>query len=308
MLGPSGCGKTTLLRIVAGLESADNGTLSLGDNDLTQIPVHERGFGFVFQDYALFPHKNVADNVGFGLKMLGQSEPEILVRVRDVLIQVGLSGFENRPIHELSGGEQQRVALARALAPKPRLLLLDEPLGALDRVLRERLLDELAQILKGEEDLTAVYVTHDQAEAFALADRIAVMNDGRIEQIASPHALHANPATPFVAQFIGMTNLLTAKKIGEVEAATEIGRFQLSHPIQPQTQTLLLRPDAAEIGHGVNQIDAIVKAISYRGRYQLVTVLCNEIELKFEFAGTADIPKPNEPITLSIDPTKIQQL
>ena len=188
LLGPSGCGKTTLLRIIAGLEQPDNGRIYLHDSDLTQIPVHQRGFGMVFQDYALFPHKNVFDNAAFGLKMLGWERPSIDERVQQVLSLVDLAGFDQRPIHELSGGEQQRVALARSLAPAPRLLLLDEPLGALDRALRERLMLDLRAILKQAggvvgrpEGITAVYVTPDQAEAFAIADRVVVMNNGRVD-------------------------------------------------------------------------------------------------------------------------------
>ncbi len=203
LLGPSGCGKTTLLRIIAGLETADNGRLLFNNTPLSNQPVHKRNFGFVFQDYALFPHKNVAQNVAFGLRMQKWDAERIAARVDDMLNLVGLAGFEERTIHELSGGEQQRVALARSLAPSPRLLLLDEPLGALDRALRERLMLELRAILKrvGETmGITAVYVTHDQAEAFAIADQVVVMNNGRIEQHAPPNTVYRHPRTPFATK------------------------------------------------------------------------------------------------------------
>ncbi|MCA9924623.1 MAG: ABC transporter ATP-binding protein, partial [Anaerolineales bacterium] len=217
LLGPSGCGKTTLLRIMAGLEVADNGRLLLNGHDLQQMPVHQRGFGMVFQDYALFPHKNVFENVAFGLRMQNWDAARIQARVDQVLALVGMGGFADRPIYELSGGEQQRVALARSLAPAPRLILLDEPLGALDRALRERLMLDLRRILKEAggmtgrpEGITAVYVTHDQAEAFAIADRVLVMNQGKVEQAGTPTTLYRYPRTPFVARFLGMENLIDA--------------------------------------------------------------------------------------------------
>ena len=179
LLGPSGCGKTTLLRVVAGLETPDTGRVTFAGNDLATIPVHQRAFGFMFQDYALFPHRDVLGNVAFGLRMQGTPAAKITERVREALALVGLSGFERRRVIELSGGEMQRVALARSLAPRPQLLMLDEPLGALDRALREQLMNDLRGILK-RIGLTALYVTHDQSEAFAIADRVLIMRDGQI--------------------------------------------------------------------------------------------------------------------------------
>lgn len=213
LLGPSGTGKTTLLRIIAGLEDADAGRVMFDDRDMTGVPPHERGFGMMFQDLALFPHKNVFDNVAFGLRMMrgsrSASADEITTRVNEALELVGLDAakFAQRDVNRLSGGEQQRVALARTIAPRPRLIMFDEPLGALDRILREDLVGELRALLK-RLHITAIYVTHDQDEAFAIADRLVLLNGGRIEQMGTPNELYAHPANAFVARFMGLTNLV----------------------------------------------------------------------------------------------------
>ena len=202
VLGPSGSGKSSLLRAVAGLEPDATGRVSWDGTDLTRVPPHRRGFGLMFQDHALFPHRDVRGNVAFGLRMQRLPRPEIDVRTRDALALVGMTGFEHRRINELSGGEQQRVALARALAAAPRLLMLDEPLGALDRALRERLVTELRALFV-RLGLTSLFVTHDHDEAFALADRLVVMHEGRIEQVGSPTDVWERPASAFVARFLG---------------------------------------------------------------------------------------------------------
>jgi len=207
VLGPSGCGKSTLLRVVAGLEQPAAGSVAWDGEEVTGVPVHKRGFGLMFQDYALFPHKSVAANVAFGLRMQGMPKDEIDRRVTDVLDQVGLEGLGDRGVGQLSGGQQQRVALARAIAPEPRLLMFDEPLGSLDRSLRERLVLELSEVL-GRLGITSMYVTHDQEEAFALADRVMLMNAGQLEQLGTPLEIWSRPRTEFAARFLGFNNMV----------------------------------------------------------------------------------------------------
>ncbi|SKA33866.1 putative spermidine/putrescine transport system ATP-binding protein [Enhydrobacter aerosaccus] len=207
LLGPSGCGKTTSLRMIAGFESPDSGRVHVGGQDITDVPVHHRDMGMVFQSYALFPHRTVAENVAFGLRMRGVSRSEIDRRVAAALAQVALTGFEHRRPAQLSGGQQQRVALARAIVIEPRVLLCDEPLGALDRKLRQQMQFELKE-LQQRLGVTLVFVTHDQEEALAMSDRIAVMNRGKVEQVGSPTEIYERPRTRFVADFIGEINLL----------------------------------------------------------------------------------------------------
>lgn len=202
VLGPSGSGKTTLLRVIAGLEQPSEGTIRGDGDDVTRVPPHRRGFGLMFQDHALFPHRDVLANVTFGLRMQHIPGSRAEARAREMLELVGLTGSEHRRVHELSGGEQQRVALARALAPAPRLLMLDEPLGSLDRALRDRLVVELRELFTGLH-VTTLFVTHDHDEAFALADRVAIMHAGAIEQINAAAEVWNRPATEFVARFLG---------------------------------------------------------------------------------------------------------
>src|SRR5215467_13865987 len=207
LLGPSGCGKTTTLQMIAGFVAPDRGAITLEGQDLVRVKPNRRGLGLVFQSYALFPHMTAAGNVAFGLEMQRLPRTERDKRVAEMLTLVGLAGFAARFPRQLSGGQQQRVALARALAIRPRVLLLDEPLSNLDAKLREEMQIELRQILRSL-GTTTILVTHDQAEAMALADRIGVMNLGRIEQIGAPPAIYENPATPFVAGFLGKTNMI----------------------------------------------------------------------------------------------------
>lgn len=324
LLGPSGSGKTTLLRIVAGLERADEGDVHLQGQNLAEVAVHERGFGMVFQDYALFPHKNVAENVAFGLRMRQWPRERARARVHDLLALVGLEGFEERAVYELSGGEQQRVALARALAPEPRLLLLDEPLGALDHALRERLLGELRQILTeaealagGERPITALYVTHDQGEAFAVADRVAVLRAGRLEQVDTPVGLYRKPQTPFVARFLGMENLFSGRLTGRRPPAFEctLGKLELVEEnvvvgASENGLLLLVRPDAGRlITNGEDRTNVVhgrLKAVSFRGRYQ-ETLLKTEdgSELSLEFEAGIRLPDVGEPISLALAPSAL---
>src|SRR4051812_17864325 len=207
LLGPSGCGKTTTLRMIAGLETPDAGRIVLEGTDVTNMPANKRPLNMVFQHYALFPHMSIYDNVAFGLKVKGVPRAEHRARIDELLRIVSLQGYEKRRPKQLSGGQQQRVALARALVNRPAALLLDEPLGALDVKLRKQMQLELKRI-QHELGTTFVYVTHDQDEALAMSDRIAVMNHGRVEQLGSPHEVYEQPATAFVADFIGSLNTL----------------------------------------------------------------------------------------------------
>ena len=249
LLGPSGCGKTTLLRVIAGLETADEGRVLLDGQDLVRTPVHLRQFGYMFQDFALFPHKSVAENVIFGLRMQDMPAKAAEARVAEMLDLVGLAAYGERSVFELSGGERQRVALARSLAPSPNVLLLDEPLGSLDRTLRENLTVELRGILK-QVGVTAIYVTHDQEEAFAMGDRIAIMLAGRIAQEGAPETVYKEPASAEIARFLGFSSLLPiSPKAGEPHLlATPLGdipRSMLPAQVGEEGGLLLIRPDSA---------------------------------------------------------------
>jgi iron(III) transport system ATP-binding protein len=213
LLGPSGCGKTTTLRMIAGFEEPDAGTIVIGERDVTRLMANQRNIGFVFQNYALFPHLSVFENVAYGLRVQKLPEAEIARAVGEVLALVGLGGYERQAPHQLSGGEQQRVALARAIVFRPRVLLFDEPLSNLDAKLRVQMRDEIRDLQK-RLGVTTVYVTHDQEEAMAISDRIAVMDRGEIVQIGSAEALYHSPASEFVARFIGRTNLLSGRVAG----------------------------------------------------------------------------------------------
>ncbi|MBI1299103.1 ATP-binding cassette domain-containing protein [bacterium] len=315
LLGPSGCGKTTLLRIVAGLEQADQGDLRIDGEDLTLIPVHRRRFGLMFQEFALFPHMTVADNIAFGLRMAGADRATITRRVDEMLALVDLDGYGDRSVFALSGGERQRVALARSLAPNPRLLMLDEPLGSLDRTLREELMTELRRILK-RVGVTALYVTHDQQESFAVADRVVVMNAGRIEQIGAPQQVYARPATSFVARFLGLTNLIEGEiHAGELSTVqTKLGMFHLAQPSSRGTHTLLIRPEIelANLGQDASggSIRGTLTAVSFRGSDYHVDVAVEDsgsnvhvldFILPTRHRGQLRLPDVGERIQLGID-------
>jgi ABC-type Fe3+/spermidine/putrescine transport system ATPase subunit len=231
LLGASGSGKSTLLRIIAGLEEADSGVISFNGRDLTSTPPHLRDIGLVFQDYALFPHLDAHDNVAFGLRMRRLPQNEIAQRVANSLEMVNLAGFEKRQVTDLSGGEQQRVALARALATRPRLLMFDEPLGALDRTLREDLLNELRTILQ-QTDIPAIYVTHDQEEAFSIADRVLILHNGEIVREGTPAKVWEHPDSAWVAGFLGLGNIfrgqVRGKQDGKWQVESEFGVFDVS--------------------------------------------------------------------------------
>jgi ABC-type Fe3+/spermidine/putrescine transport system ATPase subunit len=287
----------------------------------------------VFQDYALFPHKNVSENVDFGLRMLGWDKERRSRRVGKVLDLVGLHDFGERSVYSLSGGEQQRVALARSLAPSPRLLLLDEPLGSLDRALRERLMGDLRLILKQAgsvtgrpEGITAIYVTHDQEEAFAIADRVLIMNAGQIEQTGTPVELFSRPVNAFVARFLGMGNLLEGQLLksrgpqNRPVVRTAAGDITVSElPVHVSDRlTLLVRPESGRLvpsGESApNIINGRLQAVSFRGRYQIATisvrstepkVKTGELTLRLEFDSTEPLPELDSEIRLSLIPDKV---
>jgi ABC-type Fe3+/spermidine/putrescine transport system ATPase subunit len=242
LLGPSGCGKTTTLRMLAGLETPDGGRIEFDGRDITDLSPERRGFGMVFQNYALFPHLNVFENVAFGLRARKKQKAEITERVRDALALVQLPNFERRPVTELSGGQQQRVAIARAISIEPALLLFDEPLSNLDVALREETRGELRELVT-KLGLTAVYVTHDQEEAFALCDRISVMSAGRILQTGAPRDLYERPALKTVARFLGRNNLILARRLTSSDEPT--GKFKTidgEHTLIASTADVQLGP------------------------------------------------------------------
>jgi putative spermidine/putrescine transport system ATP-binding protein len=246
LLGPSGCGKTTALRLVAGLEDSDAGRVVVGGDEVTNLPTNKRGMGMVFQAYSLFPHMTARENVAFGLRLRKVGTAERLRRAGEMLDLVGLSAQSDRFAHQLSGGQQQRVALARALAIRPTVLLLDEPLSALDAKVRVQLRDEIRRI-QLEVGTTTLFVTHDQEEALAMADRVGVMRAGRLEQLASPTEVYANPATSFVAEFVGLTNRLPARLDGD-RAHVLGGTLPLAAGSERgATGVALVRPEAIEV-------------------------------------------------------------
>jgi thiamine transport system ATP-binding protein len=282
VLGPSGSGKSTLLRVIAGLQRPASGRVLLDGEDLGPIPPHRRGIGLVFQDQALFHHRDVWGNVAFGLRMRGDAGRDIDRRVRELLHIVGLTGFERRSVATLSGGEQQRVALARALAPEPRVLLLDEPLGSLDRRLRDRLLDELERIFD-DLHVTALYVTHDQAEAFALGDSVAVMRGGRVVQVGTADQLWAAPADEDVARFLGLGN---------------VGDGQVVRP-----EAVVLRP-AADGSEGEGVVESAVR----HGPTVRIVVRLDDGRTLEAAVSSLDHPRPGDRVDVDIDPAGIVRL
>ena len=287
LLGPSGCGKTTLLRMLAGFEAPDAGRILLDGKDIAQIPPHQRPVNMMFQNYALFPHLNVRDNIAFGLKRAGMASADINARVNEMVALVKLGGLEKRKPDQLSGGQRQRVALARSLARRPRLLLLDEPLAALDKKLRESTQAELME-LQRRLGLTFIIVTHDQQEAMTMAGRIGVMDAGRLEQVATPRELYEAPRSRWIAEFVGDINLLEGKfetsdasyptMARRVAIATsEAGTIYVAEPREPLTKVNLciaIRPEkvklsrrapASDDARAINRLDGVVTDVSYLG-------------------------------------------
>jgi len=310
LLGPSGCGKTTLLRILAGLENADGGEVYLGDERLDTVPPNLRRVNTVFQSYALFPHLNVERNIAFGLEMEGQSKSEIDQRVAEMLALVELHDLGKRMPSQLSGGQQQRVALARALAKKPQLLLLDEPLSALDLKLRRQMQTELKRIQQST-GIGFVFVTHDQGEALALGDRIAVMNNGEIAQLGTPKQIYEEPISRYVADFIGETNLLPAAitEDGIIRVANQTD-FKLSDipggdkisKVSEQDVHLAVRPERVAID-SAGQLTGHVIDTTYYGAEMLIDVdLGDGILLRCRMDALYATPEASSAITLQIDP------
>ena len=300
-LGPSGCGKTTTLRIIAGLESPDAGGRVLFDeDDVTEIPIELRNVGMVFQSYALFPNMNVEQNIAYGLKIRRTPAAELAARVGETLDMVQLRELKDRKIDQLSGGQRQRVALARAIAVRPRMLLLDEPLTALDALLRERLRVEIDSLLK-RLAITAIYVTHDQSEAMALGDRIVVMSHGRVAQIGTPREIYYDPATSFVADFIGSMNRIPGRlRNGHFETAG--GSLPWTGP-ETQLEEVLFRPENAKI--------TALDSAQLRGRVAAAFFLGDRTRLIVEGLGPAGVVietserrefAPGEDIGLAIEP------
>jgi ABC-type Fe3+/spermidine/putrescine transport system ATPase subunit len=309
LLGPSGGGKSTLLRIIAGLENLDGGQVLWDGKDITNEPAHLRHFGLMFQDYALFPHLDVRENVAFGLRMQHLDEPEVRQRVQEALELVNLGKFAARRVTDLSGGEQQRVALARALVPHPRLLMLDEPLGALDRALREQLGEDLRAVLQ-QMDIPVIYVTHDQEEAFSFGDRLFVLHDGHILQSGQPAQVYSHPDSLWLATFFGHHNRLDGRvaarepfsvqtEVGELPCAAPAGSFT-----EGQAVTLVLPADAASLAaEGGAGIAARVHDLRFQGLgYMIGFQLMNGQELTFFFNQPL---QPGSPVNLALRPESI---
>ncbi|NNF98126.1 MAG: ABC transporter ATP-binding protein [Desulfobacteraceae bacterium] len=307
LLGPSGCGKTTLLRIIAGLDRPDQGRVTFDGSDVATIPSHKRQFRMMFQEFALFPHKNVFENIAFGLEIQRMDSLKIKHRAEEMLELVGLEGFGERNIDQLSGGERQRVALARSLAPSPRLLMLDEPLGALDSALRKRLLLDLNHILRTVR-VTTIFVTHDQTEAFALADEVAVMSTGRVEQMAEPELLFHAPGNVRVARFLGFQNIIRGiiQEHRQIRTAlgtfvSDTGDFSTGDPVN-----VLIRPDAARMVDSVKRdcdiaITGTITIRQFQGYdYHISMLTSHGLDLAWRFSADRPPPAVGESIRISV--------
>ncbi len=301
LLGPSGCGKTTLLSVLGGFIKPTNGKVRIGNNDMTFVPPSQRPTTTMFQDYALFPHMNLRDNVGFGLRMAGIGKAERHKKADEKLDLVGLVADGNKRPHELSGGQRQRVALARALAVNPDVLLLDEPLGALDLKLRRSMQDEL-KVIQRQVGTTFVHVTHDQEEAMAIADRIVVMNSGQIEDVGPPSQVYNQPATLFTADFMGEMNHIPAQ-INKGKASTNLGTLP-AQDMPDGAATLCIRPETIHAdGTGLSLGTARVKNVTFFGAYIRVILTSDENPglTLLAHLPPGDMPKEGSKIPLSVD-------
>ena len=318
LLGPSGCGKTTTLRMIAGFESPTEGAIEINGNNVSNVPPYDRNIGLVFQYFALFPHMTVADNISFGLKMEGTDSSEINERVQEILEMVSLPGFGDRYPQNLSGGQQQRVALARSLVVEPDVLLLDEPLSSLDKKLREEMRVEIMRLHR-ELDVTMIYVTHNQSEALSISDRMAVMNDGKIQQVGTPIEVYQKPADVFVADFIGTANLIEGvieSVEGKYRISTDIGTDIVADTdvstadssFDPGTDvTILLRPERlsfeqkADINE--NRLVGSIREVTYLGsvaEYYIETSNDSQLQLTSPVRDKIDFA-PGDEVTISFD-------
>jgi putative spermidine/putrescine transport system ATP-binding protein len=318
LLGPSGCGKTTVLRMVAGFESPTSGTIRIDGKDVTALRPNQRNVGMVFQAYALFPNMTVAENVAFGLKVAKRPAAEIKSRVDEMLQMIKLPHLADRYPYQCSGGQQQRVALARALAQKPKVLLLDEPLSALDAKIRVSLREEIRALQKAL-GITTIFVTHDQEEALSMSDRIVVMNEGRAEQVGTPFEIYNNPETPFVANFVGTLSVLKGKVLDAASGRIQIGKSEivaarkLFQASPGDACSVALRPEAAvlENGHampgGRNRLEGVIDDVSFLGSVVRVRVKIddNAISLDTFNNPSAVPPQPGAPVVVSFTPNDV---
>ena len=299
LLGASGSGKSTMLRIIAGLEKPESGKVLWDEKDLSNVPVHKRGFGLMFQDYALFPHRNVEENVSFGLRMSGLDKKVIREKTHQALERVNMLPYAKRSVNDLSGGEKQRIALARTLAPDPNLLMLDEPLGALDRSLREQLLLELRDLIKVS-GVPTIYVTHDQEEAFSISNHLILIKDGKIEQEGIPEEIYKKPRTKWVAGFLGLKNIFNGKLVSREPniIQTRFGSFHCqSIPSDIQlgsTVSLLIRANAASLDSDAaagNSINGVIKDNVFSdGEHRIVFRIENsDIDLHFKLHSSFEV-------------------
>ena len=309
LLGPSGSGKTTLLRLLAGLEKIDSGKIFFRDKDIRDTPPHRRNFGMMFQEYALFPHKSVKQNIAFGLEMQQCPAAEKSRKVQTVLDMVGMAELSHRRIDELSGGERQRVALARSLAPEPQLLLLDEPLGSLDRTLRDRLTIEIRTILKNLK-MTAIFVTHDQAEAFSVADKVAVLHNGLLQQFDTPENLYRRPANTTVARFLGFTNFIEGQLDKEGFFRSRQGNLPMIQSTErgKRNVSLLIRPEGAVLNRKTAEtatlpiLSGIVTDRVFQGSTYRVNLQTDHGHLSFDLPIDPPPPLAGTPIELVLNP------
>ena len=318
LLGPSGCGKTTLLRLIAGLESPEEGTITFDGRELNRVPSRNRGFGLMFQDLALFPHMDVSGNVSFGMRMQRRPQDQVTARVNALLRLVGLEDFQKRKVHELSGGERQRVALARSLAAEPSLLMLDEPLGALDRALRESLQTQVRAILKALGQ-TAIYVTHDRDEAYAMADSMVIMEEGEVVQAGTPEELYTAPRSEMVARSMGIRNVLSAQRAGQDEGVTHVltevgmlsGVLQGSSELKPAGEALAfiderriaLGPVTEHTGAGASVatlLDGTVESRRFQSGELELVVQVERARLTCLVKAGDGVPATGDAVTLTI--------